>query len=111
MALCAAPPSGPGIVGGGFDLCRASPEAVESLFDASSNALFFLGGLVQSWGSHVSTMSPMASLADRCRLSAKSRKARANVVRFAPESGHSIDAPARLTPANRHGSARLKDPG
>src|SRR5262249_48275563 len=29
---------------------------------------FFLGGLVQSCGSHVSTMSPMASLADRCRL-------------------------------------------
>src|SRR5262245_18082274 len=28
-----------------------------------------------------------------------------------PESGHSIDAPGHLTPANRYGSGRLKDPG
>src|SRR5262249_48495922 len=30
---------------------------------------------------------------------------------FTPHSGDSIGAPARLTSASRHGSARLKDPG
>ena len=67
---------------------------------------FSLGGLVQSWGSHVSTMSPMASLADRYRLRAKSRKARANVVRFAPHSGHKRAAPPLPSCAKRpHWSA------
>src|SRR5262249_42243669 len=46
------------------------------------------------------------------RFGSKADKASClDFVRFAPESGHSIDALGRLTPANRHGSARLKDPG
>src|SRR5262249_29651685 len=42
MAMCAAPPSGLGILGRGFDRCRALLVVVRSLGDVFSSALYFL---------------------------------------------------------------------